>query len=435
MRRVGLLLLALLLPVAALARNAAPDSAAWDPADAPAWTLRGTQAPLDVRRGGAPWLVRQVAEVPATAFRLVTAPPVALIRWDERSGFSRRVAGFFTRDVAPINTTVAAYLGYETGFGMTVLGLRVHSTDWYGTGLDNRFRFSYLNTRKNIVQLEFGAPPGAPAWSTRTRFQRSPGRHYYPAADADDDQEYDFQLLLNEAQLRLPLQGPLDAALTLHSRATRLRPEHDDDPDERLAPALAERAASNHYLGVEAELRRDSRDAGEMASRGSLLRAAAGWNAARAPGDADYRHLTFEYQLHRPLFRDRILAARVFFEAVDPDDAARLPFTELRALGGRYDLRGYPRDRFRDLHLLALALEYRYPVTKMFQGRLFADWGAAAPRARDLDLAELHASAGLGLALLLDDDVFVLQYARGAEGGHVFAGTTTPFGYQSRRKR
>ena len=41
----------------------------------------------------------------------------------------------------------------------------------------------------------------------------------------------------------------------------------------------------------------------------------------------------------------------------------------------------------------------------------------------------------LGLVIYEDDDVFVLQYARGAEGGHLFAGTTTPFGYQSRRKR
>jgi len=428
------LLLALLAapPAVAAPVSAPPDSAVFDPAEAPAWRLRGTAAPLDHERGGPPWLVRQAACLPATAFKILATPPITLIRWDERSGFSRRVIGFFTRDVAPINTQVAAYLGYETGFGLTVLGLRIHARDWYGTGLENHFRFSYLHTHKNIVQMKFGSPPGGLPWTTRTRFQRTPGRHYY--LGGGEDREYDFQNFLNEVQVRRPLTGRLDAALTLHSRATRLR-SHGDERDEALDPALLDRAASNHYLGVEAELRRDSRDAGELSSRGSLLRLAAGWNAARAPGDSDYRHLTAEYQLHRPLFRDRILAARVFYEGVDPDDADRLPFTELRALGGRFDLRGYPRDRFRGLHLLALALEYRYPVTRMVQGRLFADWGAAAGRFRDLDADALRFSAGLGVALMLQDDIFLLQYARGDEGGHVFAGTTTPFGYHSRRKR
>lgn len=410
----------------------APADTVWaDPGAEPAWRLRGTLAPLDHERGGAPGFLRQAARAPAAAVWLLARPPVALIGWDERTGVSRRVIGWFTRDVAPINTTVAAYLGYETGFGLTVLGLRVTSRDWYGTGLENRFRFSYLHTRKNILQLELGSPAGGPAWQARTRFQRTPGRHFYPAAD--DDREYDFQNFLNELQVRVPVQGSLDAALTLHSRATRL--SGTDDDEDAPAPELLARAASNHYLGLEAELRRDSRDAGEMASRGSLLRVTGGWNAARAPGDADYRHLGAEYQIHRPIFRDRILAARLFYEGVDPDDAARLPFSELRALGGRYDLRGYPRDRFRDLHLLALSLEYRYPVTKGFQGRLFADWGAVAGRFRDLDAEAPAFSAGLGVALLLDDDVFVVQYARGDEGGHLFAGTTTPFGYQSRRKR
>ncbi len=114
---------------------------------------------------------------------------------------------------------------------------------------------------------------------------------------------------------------------------------------------------------------------------------------------------------------------------------SQVPFTELRGLGGRSNLRGYDRDRFRDAHLLGVSVEYRYPVTKLFQGRLFSDWGTTASTLDDIDLGALHWSGGLGLLMSLDDDLFIIQYAHGDQGGLFFAGTSTPFGYESRRKR
>ncbi len=66
------------------------------------------------------------------------------------------------------------------------------------------------------------------------------------------------------------------------------------------------------YLGLEAEVRRDTRDDGEMSANGSLVRIAAGLNVAQRNEDSSYRHVTAEWQGHRPLFRDRTLAARLF---------------------------------------------------------------------------------------------------------------------------
>jgi len=321
---------------------------------------------------------------------------------------------------------------------VTVLGVRVHSKDWYGTGLENRFRFSYLNPSKNIVEIKLsGSLTDDSSFNTRTRFRRTQDRDFYGFGQVDDapDSEFDSQLFLNEVQIRRRLSAHTDAALSVYSRATRLR-EHGEESLRDASPELWARAAHNRYFGLEAEARRDTRDHGEMSSSGVLARAAAGWNFARVDDDSDYRHVTAEFQAHHPLFRDRILAMRLFYEGVDADSARRLPFSELRALGGHHDLRGYGRDRFMDKHLLAASLEYRYPVTLRFQGRLFADWGTVAPTIGDLDLSRLAWSMGLGLAVQLsDDDLFIMQVAGGAEGAHVYVGTSTPFGYASRRKR
>jgi hypothetical protein len=416
--------------------SAPTDSILEHPEDISPWMVRGTKAPLSRRSSTAHALGRSLMVIPETVFWLASRPATTLINWDERKGASKKVMSWFTRDVQPINTRFSAYLGYESGFGMTVLGLRINSDDWYGTGLQNRFRFSFLSPHKNIVEMKFaGGSEDNFSFSTRSRFKRVSGRDYYGSGLGDaHGSDFDSQIILNEIQVRHSLIESVDVALLGYSRATRLL-SRDDDELASEYPDVFSQAEQNHYLGLEAELRRDTRDSGEMSTNGSLVRIAAGLNAAQRVEDSSYRHITAEWQGHRPLFRDRTLAVRLFYEGVDADAMGRLPFTELRGLGGRSNLRGYDRDRFRNAHLLAASAEYRYPVTKLFQGRLFSDWGTTASTLDDIDLGTLHWSGGLGLLMSLDDDVFIIQYAHGDQGGHFFAGTSTPFGYESRRKR
>lgn len=421
---------------AAAAPSEAPtDTVLTDPSVVEPWQVRGTVEPLAPRSTGRDILAPAARTMNALVWAAVK-PIQAVIGWDERHGYSRAVMTWFTRDVQAVNTQFAAYLGYETGFGVTLVGLRIHSRDWYGTGLDNRFRFSYLSPRDNVVEVKLAGSDDELSFRTRTRFRRLSDRDFYGygLGDRSSESDFDTQLFLNELGVERAFAGDLTLGLDVFSRSTRVL-HHALERSVPLPEELWTRAASNHYWGFEAGLRRDTRDRGEMAASGTLSRVAVGWNAARAVDDSDYRHLTVELQAHRAVFRDRSFAARVFYEGVEADDMARLPFTELRGLGGRHDLRGFARDRFVDAHLLALSLDYRYPVFKTFQGRLFSDWGTVAPAFDELDLSELRWSMGLGVVMPVHDDLFVIQYARGSEGGHLYVGTSTPFGYQSRRKR
>ena len=418
--------------------KAAPDTVLTRPQDSPPWTVRGVDAPLTKKTGLFRQAGRMVARIPYTALWLVARPPTALVGMDEKHGYSNRVMSWFTRDVENINTSFLAFVGYESGFGVTVLGVKAQSKNWYGTGLKSNFRFSYLNPSKNIFEMKFsGAFIGDSTFNTRTRFQRTPGRLFYGFGHIEDSpaSEFDSQIFLNEFQVRQPLAKDLDFALLVYSRATRLRSAENTSLEFEF-PGLWNHAEKNHYVGLEIELRRDTRDHREMASRGSLVRLAAGRNLARIGDDSDYNHFTAEYQYHHPLFRDRIIAGRVFYEGVDAESASALPFNELRGLGGRSNLRGYARGRFVDSHLIAASLEYRYPVTKIFQGRLFGDWGTVAPALDGLKLRKMVWSAGLGLAVQVGDgDLFVMNYSHGEEGGQIFVGSSSPFGYESRRKR
>ena len=82
-----------------------------------------------------------------------------------------------------------------------------------------------------------------------------------------------------------------------------------------------------------------------------------------------------------------------------PSAASAVPFYFQPALGGGRSLRGFDRQRFRDLSALLLQAEYQHRVHHFVSAAVFLDAGQVAPRLRDVRLGDIRTNYGVGLRL------------------------------------
>ena len=446
MRRV-LTTLALLVaaPIVAAAAEAPQDTVPV-PDAASAWRLRGTEAPLVRPVAGGDRLLKTLGAVPAALVEATGRPVFWLLRLEETQHPFRRLSRLFAWNLKPVDTRLEARFGYESGLGLTLIGLHAESEEWFGTDLDYALTAGYLNTRNHLLEVEFHGQEDDTWLSWLTRYERKDNRPFYGLGPDSPQTRTDYhrQFLLNELALHLRPATGWRLGLALYERHTDL-----DEPDEGLEdlsdddrpttaatfPDVYNRARTNRYEGVELTLTRDTRNAGDFSTRGHFVELVAGTNFASADDDADYRHYSAELQVFRDVWRGRGFALRLYAEGIDTDRFDRVPFTELPALGGRHSLRGFASERFRDRRAGLATLEYRYPATTWLQGRVFADWGMTAPAWRDMSFEGLEVCGGVAAAVRVGESGFTVQYARSEEGGHLYLGTCAVFGQDPRRRR
>lgn len=105
--------------------------------------------------------------------------------------------------------------------------------------------------------------------------------------------------------------------------------------------------------------------------------------------------------------------------------AGETPFELMPLLGGDALLRGYYQGRYRDQQLLALQLEYRFPVFWRLGGVLFGGCGEVADDIGALASSALHAAGGGGVRVTLDREahinlrVDIAANQRGAVSGYL----------------
>ncbi len=446
MRSIALVLALLAAAPLLAATAAAPPDTVATPAAEEAWRLRGTETPLVGRPSPGQTLLRTLGYVPYGLVELTGRPLYWLARLEETHHPIRRLTSLFAWNLAPVDTRMSARFGYETGLGLTLVGLHAESEDWFGTGVDYDLTAGYLNTRNNLFELELHGREDDFWASVLTRFERKDNRPFYGLGpDAPDIRtDYHRQFLLAEVALHArPAEGWLVEGAVFQRHTDLDEPDEgledlgdDDHPTTRsIHPTLFGRAEANRYEGVELRVSRDTRDAGDFSTRGWFVELVGGADFASAYDDADYRHYSAEVQLFRDVWRGRGFALRLYAEGVDADRPDRIPFTELPSVGGRRTLRGFASDRFRDLRAGVATLEYRYPVTDWLQGRLFADAGQVAPSWSAFRADDLSVSGGAALAVDYKGMRMAIQYARSEEGGHLYVGTGSVFGLDPRRRR
>lgn len=101
----------------------------------------------------------------------------------------------------------------------------------------------------------------------------------------------------------------------------------------------------------------------------------------------------------------------------------QVPFLDMSAVGNDDLLRGYPKNRFRDINFIGAQLEYRFPLFWRFGMVTFAGVGDVFSSHKDLSTETLKYSIGAGLRFIANPCERLnirLDYGYGKEGGYFY---------------
>ena len=111
-----------------------------------------------------------------------------------------------------------------------------------------------------------------------------------------------------------------------------------------------------------------------------------------------FRRTRIDLQQFVPLLHGhRVLAFRALAVLSDTSDGQAVPFYLMPTYGGLNVGRGYPTFRFRDRNVLALQAEYRYQVSPLVSGAVFADAGQVAPSVHAIEWSQFKTTYGTGV--------------------------------------
>ena len=121
-----------------------------------------------------------------------------------------------------------------------------------------------------------------------------------------------------------------------------------------------------------------------------------------------FQRLRFEAQKFAPVFnKTNVVALRVHSTMTWVPEGRELPFYLQATLGGPRELRGFPRFRFHDHNAIIATAEYRWRLFSGMDAVAFIDAGKVTARAADINFSDLESSAGVGVRLRLQGDVFM----------------------------
>lgn len=101
----------------------------------------------------------------------------------------------------------------------------------------------------------------------------------------------------------------------------------------------------------------------------------------------------------------------------------QVPFLDMSAVGNDDLLRGYPKNRFRDVNFMGAQLEYRFPLFWRFGMVAFAGAGDVFKDHKDLSTEALKYSVGAGLRFAVNPAERLnirIDYGYGKEGGYFY---------------
>ncbi len=166
----------------------------------------------------------------------------------------------------------------------------------------------------------------------------------------------------------------------------------------------------------------DSRDNIFFPTTGAFSSQASSIYDSSFGSDLDFVRGTLDIRHYFRIDSSTVFAFRILGDMIDGGP----PFSRLAQLGGEYLLRGYFKGRYRDRNLLALQIEYRFPIWWRFGGVAFASVGEVAGRLKDFRIRDSRFAAGVGMRIKLLDSGFHgridIGYGRNGFGGPYIIG-------------
>jgi hypothetical protein len=137
--------------------------------------------------------------------------------------------------------------------------------------------------------------------------------------------------------------------------------------------------------------------------------------------DPDYDRWVLEGRGYLPVFSPRrVLAVRAVYAGVTPTGATTaIPYYRLAVSDDPLAFAAYSSQRFRDLRLMLVRVEYRWVIWHRVSALALYEWGEVAPRLGAFALSAAHQSHGLGLRMGTGEGAALrAELADGADGIH-----------------
>lgn len=163
----------------------------------------------------------------------------------------------------------------------------------------------------------------------------------------------------------------------------------------------------------------DSRDKLINAYKGTLLEVSSYFYRKPIGSSFNFTYLNVLFQKYWQLMPKHILAAQAKARYGFGD----VPFLDLSTVGNDDLLRGYPKNRFKDVNFLGAQVEYRFPLFWRFGMVTFLGAGDVFNAHSNLSLDKLKYSIGAGLRFAIDPMERLnirIDYGHGREGGNYY---------------
>jgi len=225
--------------------------------------------------------------------------------------------------------------------------------------------------------------PGGRGLRTRAYIERDKNQRFYGigSATVESDRRV-LEVYEQGALLEVDLQG-IDSFATSGVAQLGLRRQHltpgvsTRDPSVMIGDTVAPPPGFDitaTYVDARLVGRYDTRDTNGRPTRGISLEGSALGRTDVTGKDLSATTLTAAARLHLPILREhRVLVLTLAGAAALPlfpgDDK---PLDSLAMLD-RTNLRGYDRERFRDLYAIVASAEYRFPIYEYLQSRIGLD--------------------------------------------------------------
>jgi hypothetical protein len=364
--------------------------------------------------------------VPRVALEASTAPVRATLWAFDRYHLVDRWKRLFFDDTYTYGLYPTAVL--DSSYGLSV-GARFVHRNLFGEREHLALRGATGGEYRALVsgELRSGTRLGERTllW-TRGELERRPEDAFYGIGNSDDVEVHHRQELVRGAA-----SIDVRAVSDLHVRAAGAvsdiaysRASEGPPIDEVYTPQMLTGWMDGvRNLYGELELRWDSRrlpgelDMHGVFDRGTLL-AAYGGRVHQYEAGADYFQYGGELQQYLRLGAGpRVLSARLRLDAVTGslEDVA---FTQLPQLGGKYLLRGYPRERFRDRVATLASLEYTWDLGRFPMASIFVDAGRVYSALEDIQPTDIRVGYGMSLQLHVNRHfIAAVSVASSIDGG------------------